>query len=79
MDNEKLAKAIAALYSVASQSDEWDDTDEVIQKAAFSMYEAADCQPIDFGVLLYKAGMNSNFVAEFCDVPIRQLLWACVG
>ncbi len=77
MDNEKLAKAIAVLYSVVTPNDNWDDTDEAIQTAAFLLYEKADCAAVDFGVLLYAEGLTTNFIADFCDVSIRSLLWAC--
>ena len=77
MDNKKLAKAIVALYSVVSQNDDWDDTDEAVQNAAFQLFQKADCSAVDFGAMLAVGGMNVNWVADFCDVPIRQLLWAC--
>ena len=77
MDNEKLAKAIVALYSVVSQNDDWDDTDEVIQNIAFQLFQKTDCPAVDFGAMLAVGGMNVNWAADFCDVPIRHLLWAC--
>lgn len=78
MDNEKLAKAIVALYSVSnSDVDKWDDADEAINNAAFLLFEKVDCGAIDFGVMLVKNGMSQDFVQDFCDVSARTLGWAC--
>ena len=79
MDNEKLAKAIVALYSVVSQKDDWDDTDEAIQNAAFQLYEKVDLHPVDFAVMLFTNGMHLEHAINFCDVAKRDVQNAVKG
>ena len=73
MDNNKLAKAIVALYSATSQDDNWDDTDEAIQSIAFLVYAEVDLHPADFAVLLVSNGMQLEHAVNFCDVSKRDV------
>ncbi len=76
MNNEKLAKAIVALYAVIAQSGR-DDADDELLETCFSLYEKkVDIYPIEFSALLYKSGMPLDDVCDFCEVTEREILYA---
>ncbi len=59
MDNEKLAKAIVALYSVIAQS-ERDDTDDELLETCFSLYEKVDLYPVEFSWVCLYLGLSGK-------------------
>ena len=70
--NVKIAKAIVALYAVATQpevSNEWSDTDELLQDVAFRLYSAVHCYEQDFAVFMMQAGASVQLVSDFLDLP----------
>ena len=75
MDNEKLALAIAKMYTVVAE-DNLDDADEIIQTAAFSIFDSRTCPAAYFAVLLVKAGMHYEVALDFCDITEREYTFA---
>ncbi len=71
MDNEKLAKAITQMYTVVAE-DNLDDSDEIIQEAAFSISGYKTCNAAQFAVLLVKAGLHHEVALDFCDITERE-------
>ncbi len=73
MNNKQIARAITALYALTSDGAEWTDTDELLQQAAFKLWEGSDADTLDMIVLLQNAGMGDNLIASFLDVTLATV------
>jgi len=74
IDNRQVAKAIAALYRCTSDGDEWTDTDEMIQQAAFALLDACGvgCYQMA-GLLMQESTLDAEVIADFCDTSIAEV------
>lgn len=72
IENQKLARAIAAMYTATTSEPDggWTDTDELIQQAAFALYEKVDCYPVEFAQMLIDAGMDRGTAIDFTDISV---------
>ncbi len=77
LDNDKLAAAIVALYALTSKGDDWTDTDEVLQQAAFQLWEKSDWDAERMAVYLWQHGLGEEFAMSFTDIS-RERFWAAV-
>lgn len=73
LDNNKLAKAIAAILALTESQDElWTDDDDTVQELAFQLWEWSDAHPGEMVRLLMAEGLDLNVAADFCDVDSSE-------
>lgn len=77
MSNEQLAAAIVALYKHTSTDGNWTDTDELIQHAAFSLWEAMTWSAEAMALYLWQHGWDEDAAADFTDINLSRF-WAVV-
>jgi hypothetical protein len=73
--NQQIAAAIAALYrSTNRDNGEWTDTDELIQQAAFGLWNQASCDSETMAVYLMQlSDMTPDTIASFCDIDVSRV------
>lgn len=69
MNNQKLAKAVAALFALQTQDGEYPDTDEALNTAAVVLWEAADCHRWEFAAMLINEGVEVDVAIAMTDTP----------
>lgn len=75
IDNEKLAAAIVALYTVTSKGGFWTDTDELIQQHAFQLWQKMSWDGTTMAVHLWRNGWPIEQACSFADIDERAF-WA---
>jgi hypothetical protein len=75
MNNQLLAKAVAALFALMNE-DNWTPTDDALNDAALKLWEAADCHRWEFAGMLIQEGVEVDSAIALCDVPNYE--WSLV-
>ena len=72
MDNQKLAKAVAALFALTSEGD-WTETDDALNEAAIGIWEKVDCHRWEFAAMLIREGVEVDAAIALTDTPNYEL------
>ena len=74
IDNDKLAAAIVALYTVVSRDGNWGESDELVQQQAFGLWNAMTWSAEAMALYLMRnGGWNEDDTAEFVDISLSRV------